>query len=508
MLSWNEATGHVNETKQAILDTVDALLYEYRVEANRNAMIEAYEAQAEAAREYKKAENEQIRLEKNLINYTGELSEIQERMVANYEEYTKLESLRNQGMTESEYDAKYGVGAYQRLTQRIGELIDEQGELNLSSKSLENQIGDVRTQVNAANANTRGLSEAYDEATEKVNELGQDLSELTGETIDTSTATRQLNVDSSSLTENEEKLNTALDLIEQGHYDEAFKLLTEETEDATDSTSDYKDELVDTRQKVINLRSTTDTFGNKIDEYGNTVDSATGKTKNFGTTVKNVDGKLIDANGDVITLHESMQKLVDMRTENNGAAGITKEVADNLKDARDYCQTLLDNMGDLGDLSMSDFVDKLIEARDALYDAKVYAYNLYDNLNNASKYRLRKMDEYALNNAYVEEYDPTFHYASGGWPDEGQLFLAREAGPEMVGTIGGRTAVANNQDIVAAVADGVYNAVMSASSITRNNGGGDVNVVLQLDDYQFGNAVIKSVNSNTRRTGQLQIEGV
>ena len=41
-----------------------------------------------------------------------------------------------------------------------------------------------------------------------------------------------------------------------------------------------------------------------------------------------------------------------------------------------------------------------------------------------------------------------------------------------------------------------------------NNGGGDVNVVLQLDDYQFGNAVIRSVNSNTRRTGQLQIEGI
>ena len=52
-----------------------------------------------------------------------------------------------------------------------------------------------------------------------------------------------------------------------------------------------------------------------------------------------------------------------------------------------------------------------------------------------------------------------YTYASGGYPDTGQLFLAREAGPEMVGTIGGHTAVANNEQIVQAVAQGVASAV-------------------------------------------------
>lgn len=48
-------------------------------------------------------------------------------------------------------------------------------------------------------------------------------------------------------------------------------------------------------------------------------------------------------------------------------------------------------------------------------------------------------------------------YASGGFPEAGQLFLAREsgAGPEMVGTMGGRTAVANNDQIVEGIASGV-----------------------------------------------------
>lgn len=50
-------------------------------------------------------------------------------------------------------------------------------------------------------------------------------------------------------------------------------------------------------------------------------------------------------------------------------------------------------------------------------------------------------------------------YGTGGFPDQGQMFLARESGPEMVGQIGGRTAVANNDQIVEAVARGVASAV-------------------------------------------------
>ena len=46
----------------------------------------------------------------------------------------------------------------------------------------------------------------------------------------------------------------------------------------------------------------------------------------------------------------------------------------------------------------------------------------------------------------------------GGFPDHGQMFIAREAGPELVGQIGSRTAVANNDQIVAGIAQGVANA--------------------------------------------------
>lgn len=51
--------------------------------------------------------------------------------------------------------------------------------------------------------------------------------------------------------------------------------------------------------------------------------------------------------------------------------------------------------------------------------------------------------------------------ANGGFVSSGELFAARESGPELVGTIGGRTAVANNDQIVEAVSAGVARAVAS-----------------------------------------------
>ena len=61
-------------------------------------------------------------------------------------------------------------------------------------------------------------------------------------------------------------------------------------------------------------------------------------------------------------------------------------------------------------------------------------------------------------------------YAVGGMPDEGELFIAREAGPELVGRYGGHTAVMNNTQIVSAVSDGVYRAVSSAMAQTQRSG--------------------------------------
>lgn len=57
--------------------------------------------------------------------------------------------------------------------------------------------------------------------------------------------------------------------------------------------------------------------------------------------------------------------------------------------------------------------------------------------------------------------------ASGGFVSAGQLFVARESGPEMVGNIGNSTAVANNDQIVAGIQNGVAQANEQQNGLLR-----------------------------------------
>jgi len=72
-------------------------------------------------------------------------------------------------------------------------------------------------------------------------------------------------------------------------------------------------------------------------------------------------------------------------------------------------------------------------------------------------------------------------YAGGGIPPVGQMFVARESGPELVGQIGGHTAVMNNDQIVGSVANGVYQAVRSAIGTTGSKGPQVYNIYLDKD---------------------------
>ena len=82
-------------------------------------------------------------------------------------------------------------------------------------------------------------------------------------------------------------------------------------------------------------------------------------------------------------------------------------------------------------------------------------------------------------------------YAKGGFPDLGELFVAREAGPEMVGRIGNKTTVANNDQIVEGISEGVYSAVLAAMRQSESGGNRTINVMLP-DGRVLASAVEKT----------------
>lgn len=72
-------------------------------------------------------------------------------------------------------------------------------------------------------------------------------------------------------------------------------------------------------------------------------------------------------------------------------------------------------------------------------------------------------------------------YAKGGFPETGEMFVARENGPEMVGRMGRKNAVANNNQIIAGIRAGVYEAMVNALESSSGGDGQKTEVKVYLE---------------------------
>lgn len=106
----------------------------------------------------------------------------------------------------------------------------------------------------------------------------------------------------------------------------------------------------------------------------------------------------------------------------------------------------------------------------------------------------------------VDFFKGIFGFASGGFPDAGQLFIAREAGAEMVGSLGGHAAVANNDQIVEGIREGVEAAMERQNQLLRRQ-----NELLQALLEKEGSAEVnvssfyQAVNRTNQRNGKTII---
>lgn len=100
-------------------------------------------------------------------------------------------------------------------------------------------------------------------------------------------------------------------------------------------------------------------------------------------------------------------------------------------------------------------------------------------------------------------------FAEGGFPASGQAFIARENGiPEMVGTIGRRTAVANNEQIVEAVSVGVAEANGEQNMLLREQNT-LLRALLEKESgvYLDGRSLSNSVDKYKHERGRVLVTG-
>lgn len=107
--------------------------------------------------------------------------------------------------------------------------------------------------------------------------------------------------------------------------------------------------------------------------------------------------------------------------------------------------------------------------------------------------------EFADMMASMHVYDSNpYRYANGGFPSVGEVFVAREAGPEMVGRIGSRSAVANNDQIISGIARGVREAMAGS--------GGNWTIQIVEDGRVLGTKIVTAAERTNRRDGKSVIK--
>lgn len=309
---------------------------------------------------------------------------------------------------------------------------------------------------------------------------------------------------------------------------ENYNKISEETEARTKELNGYSEkyqELLRKRNEILNrlplrqrsvnnlteeerkayedLTKELDSYGGKIKELepivGELKDSQADATKALDAATS-ANGELSESLG---TLETDIAEMVSSTKENlpeaTGAVNDFNEATGKLEDKADSSK-----LSDLCEHKLKKLGEMAADLRDGTGAINGYA-GAISGLAGAFKKLPTHFAQYSTTvggtgTTLGKETKMTYmvpRYAGGGYP--GDLFIANDGGPEMVGRIGSRTAVVNNDQIVAAVSRGVYTAVKEAFSDSGSSRGGDT--VVQIDGREVFRAVVNQNNSVIRSTG-------
>ena len=268
-----------------------------------------------------------------------------------------------------------------------------------------------------------------------------------------------------------ENVKTTINLAKGNLFDKVKKeweSIKDKTAEIKAKVTQFKDEL---RNKIINFQARMNTWkeslSNKVINFQAKMntwkESLNSKVINFQARMKtwkeSLSNKVINFQAKMNTWKESLNsKVINFQARmNTWKESLNSKVIN--------FQARMNTWNESLNSKVINFQAKLTSWRESLSDkvidfqAKLTSWR--DSLSNkvisfVANITGRKADGGVYDN---KGWRPIQKYASGGAPEGGQMFIAREKGPELVGSLGGHTAVMNNDQIVASVSSGVARAI-------------------------------------------------
>lgn len=353
------------------------------------------------------------------------------------------------GILKGITDAITGIGDWicENIFDPFIKGFEEAFDINSPSKVMEEEGGFIMDGL--LNGITGGLQQIIDWFAKLPEKISTAVGELQ---VKVSTKIDDIKDKLSNAWEKAEKWwsdNVALPALEayataKGKIDESFTKMKEKWDSIKDKLATLKGKAENVASGVLStLKSGWETIKDKTA-------TLTGKAAN-------------KASGVLSTLKKSWDTIKTKSATLTAKASTSSKVTDKLKKLKGYWNTIKDKTATMA-----------VKLKDSLTAPLKDMWNaLAKKLNDAIK-TINKIPGVNITGKV-----PTF--ATGGFPTKGQMFVANEAGPEMVGTMDGKTAVANSNQITTGIANAVGPAVYSATKAAMQEGGNTSRIVVTLE---------------------------
>lgn len=411
------------------------------------------------------------------------------------------------------------TGAYKGSWKQLKKLVDKAKEY-YKAKAAQKDLADIGDKLYE---NEKKLAEAAKKSK-------QAEAVLKNERINLVNQTKRLN----ELEEKNLNWKSGSASMTKSEYTEMEKLRTEvpklaqALQDQEKVYKDHKKELGALKDTQQELNEKYNTASDYVEKYTKKVDSNTTSTNKQKDAIKGVGEETDKLSGKNATVSINSKGVKKTKEDIKSIKGKTVKVTANAKKGKDFDKVkkeynsiktrnaninvgingykklkeiannpLLTDLGKKQNIKRS--VEITFKMKNNLTDS---VSNLLSNLgknSNSSKPKKKAKGGIFENGSWHN----ITKYASGGMPNMGQLFVAREKGPELVSTLKGHTAVMNNDQIVASVSQGVSDAVYNVmtpvltslvSSINRMNSSG---TPLYVEGVSEGDIVKITQNANS-----------
>lgn len=469
------------ETKDAIMGNIEAMKIRAMLASNEDAYGQALLNNDTITRNLSTSLND---LNVAQANYNTKISEYMNDG-ASYLEAIAMAQVSNKGLVETLQNAKT---AYEEVgTTMVGnqEILTNQNALELQSKYAMDQNSVSAQDLAQSFVN---LSLEYDNQIGKSGEVTYTWDGMMAKLQD-------------------------YDLVIQGHGDEV-----------TNMTELEKSKAQEARNYVIQCMlekgvATGQTYDEMKEKLGNTYKAMTGEERaqlrlqyedlvNNGTSIGAEMSRQKQKALDILKEHHIKAGsdsydyyMGELEKAQENGSGVAQKYVDNLAKEIEKDTKVENSTKKSGEKAKKKFEEQKVEFKVDTSKADKAIKKLNENFEKSKTATI----DFKLAKNGIKINGETFKmslYASGGFPDMGEMFVAREAGPELVGRIGKKTAVANNDQIISAVSGGVYNAMRSAMAGMNSGGKYEIHTTVTLDGKSVGKSVVDYNNGIVRQTGK------